>query len=788
VVELTALKNITGVNRLAKNQELKFSKNLTVIYGENGTGKTGYGRILKSLGFSYDPANVIHPNAYGAKEPKSATIEYTVNGQPASFLWDGKKEQSELGNISVFNNNCVQISLADRQLIVSPIGFHLFGLLTDELMAMNEMLRRKMGEYPTEIVWLPNMRAGTPQQKLISALSAKTTEEQVKAVGEFNSGHESKLEAKKKELSNLNRELLAAQLQILEAKRTELVKMEEKVKSGQALLSKGKIGELADVNARIQKLEQTTLTGLKEVAEGRGIALYDSEPFKVFLRSADSYLKTLNKPDYPVADDKCLYCQQSLDESARDLLANYKRLLNDTTQRDKQALESWRLALIAPVKALDAAVIFHQPVFGLDANKVPVQPEKVLEYNRKLSQLKESFERNQLSTDGTGQSADFAGGTEQTVDFTGVLSLLREAFFGVQKEISGITASIASIKEKAAEIQAAMDELEDRKLLAAKSAEVLRVVQNHKILDKLKASVSELATVHVSRKTSEARDLLVKQNFDDLFSMELMDLRKADLQVQVSFGTERGKSKLTQRVRSHPLNEILSEGEQKAIALAEFLTELQLDPVRAPVIFDDPVNSLDHRITDEVAKRLIRLSKTRQTIVFTHCILLLNSIQQQKDLDTTKQEGINISTLSVRNNFDETGVLGQVEELNTLSYYRDKYNDVLSRVKPGADEAILAAEGYGHLRSAIEVAVEHDILEKTIVRYRKGVAFPSLIRVKGKLIDEQKDGLNTVYERCCVFIAGHSSPTVIYTRPTIAGLRMDWEAFMKIRSLFTKKN
>jgi len=71
---------------------------------------------------------------------------------------------------------------------------------------------------------------------------------------------------------------------------------------------------------------------------------------------------------------------------------------------------------------------------------------------------------------------------------------------------------------------------------------------------------------------------------------------------------------------SYYLSDILSEGEQKAIALAEFLTELQLDLGRSPVIFDDPVNSLDHRMIDEVAKRLIRLSKTRQLSILTDSI------------------------------------------------------------------------------------------------------------------------------------------------------------------------
>src|SRR5690606_37837256 len=49
-VELASLSDVTGVNKLATGQVVNFSRNITVIYGENGTGKTGYGRILKALG------------------------------------------------------------------------------------------------------------------------------------------------------------------------------------------------------------------------------------------------------------------------------------------------------------------------------------------------------------------------------------------------------------------------------------------------------------------------------------------------------------------------------------------------------------------------------------------------------------------------------------------------------------------------------------------------------------------------------------------------------------------
>ena len=237
--------------------------------------------------------------------------------------------------------------------------------------------------------------------------------------------------------------------------------------------------------------------------------------------------------------------------------------------------------------------------------------------------------------------------------------------------------------------------------------------------------------------------------------------------------------------RDRTLADILSEGEQKAIALAEFLTELQLDNTKAPIVFDDPVNSLDHKIIDEVVKRLIELSKQRQVIVFTHSILMLHSFIQQSELEHHRQAGVSFLFHRVKENFGITGILDEVEEVNSYSYYIKKLNLVLQTKPDGQDEAKLAAEGYGHLRSAIEITVEDDLFRKTIKRYKKGVAFPSLLRVDGSKIDAYKGKLNDIYEKCCVSIAGHSSPEEIHTTPTIEELKTDFEEFKKIRSQFT---
>ena len=64
-VELRAMKNLRHVNAIAENQHLPFSAaGMTVIYGDNGSGKSGYSRVLKRACRARDQMEAIHPNAH----------------------------------------------------------------------------------------------------------------------------------------------------------------------------------------------------------------------------------------------------------------------------------------------------------------------------------------------------------------------------------------------------------------------------------------------------------------------------------------------------------------------------------------------------------------------------------------------------------------------------------------------------------------------------------------------------------------------------------------------------
>lgn len=773
-IELTSLSDIKGVNKLAKDQTIIFSKNLTVIYGENGSGKTGYSRILKSLGFSYDGVSTIHCNIFKDPEAQSAVINFKLNEAEVSFDWTGDNRHAELNNISVFNTNCVQISLGDRQLIVSPIGFHLFQLVTEELNQLSLLLQVKLSSHPTNLVWSDALTAGTPQSNFVSELSGSSTIEQLNELATFTPDHEKELNAKEQELADLNKTLIVTEIGNLTSQIADLRRLILKLQVTEAGLSPDNRKILRSYNKVIKELEGKTQVSLKEIAEANAIELYQSDEFKRFISSADTYIKILSKEDYPQKDDLCIYCKQPLDTAAQELLTSYRELLNDKTQENLEQAQKKKGDLITGVSKLDVQLLFHQPVFGYDEKQQIIQPQELTNYNQKAEQYKADF----LSDEETDGDAD-------SFDFKEISSFLTDKKNNLERRLISKREVFENIGQKETQLKKEIAELKDRKLLSGKIVEISAAISNHQITAVLNKNYNSFNTNSISRKTSEAREELLKQNFNDIFQNELKALRKSHIKINLSFATAKGSSQVYQNLNSYKLAEVLSEGEQKAIALAEFLSELQLDMVKAPVIFDDPVNSLDHRIIDEVAKRLIELSKQRQVVVFTHSVLLLNSFIQQKELEINKPPAMDFVFYRVKTNFGETGILDEVEEINSYSYYSKKLDLVLQTKPNGKSEEELAAKGYGHLRSAIEVTVEESVLKNVIKRYRKGVAFPSFIRIDGGKLDACKKELNDIYEKCCVSIDGHSSPEENHTTPTLDELKNDYEEFKKVRKQFT---
>ena len=84
---LTKLENVEGVNALTENQTIEFCPNLTIVYGANGSGKSGYIRLLKNVFYSKAPETILS-NIHIENGHKAVNAKFTFksNNRPLRQL------------------------------------------------------------------------------------------------------------------------------------------------------------------------------------------------------------------------------------------------------------------------------------------------------------------------------------------------------------------------------------------------------------------------------------------------------------------------------------------------------------------------------------------------------------------------------------------------------------------------------------------------------------------------------------------------------------------------------
>jgi hypothetical protein len=776
-IQLKKLGNIQGLNRLSSESVIEFSPNLTVIYGENGTGKSGFCRILKDIGYSYESETKILPNIYSKDNPKiSAEIEYTCDGIPKTYSWEPGRKQEDLKNISVYNSSCVAISLsANRNLIVTPLGFSLFDRVSRELDALANLLKNEIESLTTTCDWFNLLHEGTEYFETIQRLE-KLSNEDIEKSPDFTLEDETKLAELEKAYSNTNKELIEKEINDLNIQNNELGEIKNFIEKAKTTFGVDQWRELGKIANKIKTLEEKGYGSLEELAKEKGIELFGKTEFESFIRAADKYISTLPDPNYPDLENaKCIYCNQPLsDYSSIELIRRYKEILRDTTRQELETQKQLFEKLKGEFNKIPQKIQLHYPSYGIDDNQRPIQPEFIKIYNEALVKLNQASEKKDFST------VDFS------VDYETIINSLQQKLEEINQLIVAKKKILADIDSERVRLAKEIDTLKDKKLFAQNKKAVLQVVNNYSLKKKLTQNEGAFNTKAISDLTTKARKELIEKSFSQTFKEELKNLRKGHIQVNIDFGTKKGTNNIQQRLQErYELSAILSEGEQKAISLAEFFTELSIDGGKSTVVFDDPVNSLDHHIIEETAKRLITLSKERQTVIFTHSILLFNSLLAQVKLPYNKD--IQSRFYHTKNHYELCGVITDAdEEINSPKSYISRLNELINNTPKNRPEEEVAAEGYGYLRSAIELTVEHEIFQGTVKRYQKNIALTNLARVSGEAIDKCKTTLNDIFEKCCGYINAHSNPTEVASTPTMKQLRTDFETYQTIRKDFIK--
>ena len=208
-VNLRAIHGVQEVNALAEGQRLSFDKSgMTVIYGDNGSGKSGYARVLKKVCRARMPgAEAILRNIYGlGKGPQRAVIDFSASRQNQSETWEaGETTTPLLSAVSVFDAGTANIHVDEtNDVAYMPFPMKLLEQLAQGCQDIKKRLNAQIAELEKltpEAIKTPNCHDHTKVGALLSGLSAKTKADEVKALAALPKKEKARLDTLRADLA-----------------------------------------------------------------------------------------------------------------------------------------------------------------------------------------------------------------------------------------------------------------------------------------------------------------------------------------------------------------------------------------------------------------------------------------------------------------------------------------------------------------------------------------------------------------------------------------------------------
>ena len=187
-VSLRAIRRTKNVNALKPGELLAFAKaGLTVVYGDNGSGKSGYARILKKMCRARVVRNDerILPNIYAeTDEPQVAEVEFSVGGKESAAKWlPDQPGASALSSVGVFDCRTANMHVDEK----NDVAYKPFPMLVLERLAaacreVRKRIEQSIEKYQLQgaEIAIRQFHEGTEVWKLISNLSGATSVERVR--------------------------------------------------------------------------------------------------------------------------------------------------------------------------------------------------------------------------------------------------------------------------------------------------------------------------------------------------------------------------------------------------------------------------------------------------------------------------------------------------------------------------------------------------------------------------------------------------------------------------------
>ena len=728
---LVAIKDMKNVNALAEDQKLSFNPNgLTVIYGENGSGKSGYSRVVKRVFFARAQGDRILPNAYveqgSAPASASATFMWQIDGaeEPLDMHWDAAQEIPPkfgplISSVAVFDSQCVRVYNDDKmkEIVFYPYGLDMLKMLGDTFNDIKAQIDSDIDAAHESLKTLVQSTVENTKAGCLIRLAQQRTVNDDKTIRQVRRLAKITKNDILQIISQIN-SITAALKELNPERRAKEISQ----KRGQAeKLVKG-IGSLMEQLHSISKRLKQILPALKKDEDAANLAAekFTSDKFLPETGTSAAWRKLFEAArafsefaysgkEFPVTviegkKPQCVLCQQPLTECGVENFKEFdefvRHYLKDSmSEKIKQVKEIQSelknmdhemndlLALVPDVKHLTEEA-------GEDFPELSTPIESFINIMRQEKQrILELIEARKWQ-DSSVSSGDLTSDIEKLIKWA----------------IQSVTSlnEVASGRKKN---EAKLQKLKDRKELSENEAIIIEAIQLHKCIKAV--NTRHITDFEISLSNSEMRQLAA------LLRKEIRKLDKDGEKRNIDFKPEHRKGKtmiklmLPDMKHACPVAEVLSEGEQSAIAMAAFFAETSLTDDVSTLVFDDPTLSLDDRRLKKIAQRLRDAAKEKQIIVFTHDMYLASMLVGENVWESE------LSFHAKKFNEREYGVVrdGIPFVGKTFDGQMQRLDQLIRKIHPSDDDVqVKLAGAYDYLRIAIERFTEDKIFLQVVTR------------------------------------------------------------------------
>lgn len=765
-VKINKLSNILHVNNLAPNQELTFSdEGITVIYGDNGSGKSGYTRILKNACLARHRGeiltNILAPDSEG-KTPV-ANIHYSTDAGVADLVnWEKSNKPHEiLSAVYVFDRQCAKnhIRKQSNEIMFSPYGLDIPEKLADVCQRMEKNIERKVNELTAtrnDIFSNPPWQATTVAGAFVKNMTKDSKIEDLERKSTFTKEDEDRLKFLTETLSKDPHKAASDE----EAKAARLSRFKGDIITKIKMLSQEKLDAILK--------QKQIVTDTKNAAESaaRGMMGEDAllgvgeEVWKIMWKAAREYSTTVAYTEIPFPNtedgSKCVLCQQELDIEAKERMKSFEKHISGELEKKAEQEKVAYISLCE--KSRSGSIRF---LYYLDVIKdIKLIDTDLLEAVRRYLA---SIRLRQIL---------FNCLKKKTLP-----ELLQSPFTEIDAQIKKHQLFAAELRElannnKIATLETEKMELEDKKAIKNHKQSIINEIKRLSEISLLNDCIKDTKTTIITTLGNKIADEVITPKIRDCFQNEITNLVGNRVQVKLErHRSSRGVPKYKLSFPSKPnidLPTVLSEGEQTCVAMASFLAELATSSHKSALVFDDPISSLDHHWRFNVAKRLVKEAKIRQVIVFTHDLTFLNDIKGE-----SKNEGVAFSSryLSrkpkivgiVNDNqpWDQMKILARIDDLGKKARkIRDTYDDLTTEEYNSKVRIFFSL-----LRASWEKALEEVGLSNVVVRYRDYIDTGKIHKISALDFDDCET-LYREWSYCSSYTESHDSArNSVFPRP-----------------------